>query len=162
MYIASRARWGSRSASVASSTADVERRRVSRDRRRRRRPVGVGELRAAAPPHRLDEVGVAVVDEIRERRGLAVLLAHEEHRRERRQQDRRSGEAVAWIVERGVGEHPCSRWRVADVVVVGVEHDETAVIDVVRGRTVAAIEAGRVLPRVDPPTLPGLGDIGRT
>ena len=122
-------------------------------------PVGARELALAALADGLDEVGVAVVDEVRERRSLAVLLAHEQHRRERRQQDRRGGEPVTRIVDRRVREQAGAGGRVADVVVVGVEDDEASVVDVVGRRTVAAVEARRVLARVDPAAVPRRGEI---
>ena len=104
-------------------------------------PVGAGELPLAPGPDRLDQLGVAVVDEVRERRGFAVLLAHEQHRRERRQHDGGRSESVAWIVRVGIGEQAGPRGRVADVVVVGVEHDETSVVDVVSRRSATPTEA---------------------
>ena len=107
-------------------------------------------------PRRLEQLGVAVVDEERERRRLAVLLAHEQQRRERRQQHgRRGDEAPAVVVRRA---RPGG--RVADVVVVGREHDEPLVGDVADRAAVAPAAVARAPAVEHPAVVQRLGEVG--
>ena len=96
-------------------------------RRGRRRvvPHAVGELLPAALPCGRQDVDVGVIDEERERRRLGVLLAHEDEGRERAQQHGGGGHEPAGPAVR----RPLAVGRVADVVVVGAERDQAAVVD---------------------------------
>jgi len=84
-----------------------------------------------------------MVDEIREGRGLSVLLAHEQERHARRAQDEHRSEAQA----RGVDQagQPLAAGPVASVVVVEREDHETPGFDADRRRAVAAPAVRRVL-----------------
>ena len=92
-----------------------------------------GELAPAAVARGGGDLLVDVVGEELKGRGLAVLLAHEEHRRERRQQRAERGERA------GRGREAVAEGAVADLVVVLVEDDE------LRGRAVAGRRAEAAL-----------------
>ncbi len=65
--------------------------------------VGVAtEFGRATPSNCLDEIGIAVVDEVGERRRLGVLLAHEQQRDERREQQRSAASLArgGWLDQR--------------------------------------------------------------
>jgi len=105
----------------------------------------VGDHLLGTPaPHAVQEDGVGMVDEIREGRGLSVLLAHEQERHARRAQDEHRSEAQA----RGVDQagQPLAAGPVASVVVVEREDHETPGFDADRRRAVAAPAVRRVLP----------------
>ena len=82
----------------------------------------VGELGGTAGAHGGDEIRIGVAHEVRERRRLAVLLAHEEQRDERGEQDGRGRDLGA----AGPGERleSLTPGAVADLVVVLRAHHE--------------------------------------
>ena len=69
---------------------------------------------------------------------------------------------MARVVRVRLAEHAGAGWGVAHMVVVGVEHDEAAMVDVVSGCSMATIEAGGVLAGVHPPPVPCPCDVGGT
>ena len=103
------------------------------------------ELGAPSAPHRLDQRGIRVVDEVRERARLAVLLAHEEQWEERRAQHGGGGDPQPIVVHDGA--QPIPDRTVSDLVVVLGEHDE-ALARQARPRT------GRSDGRATPSTAP--------
>ena len=118
-------------------------------------PPGGGELGLPAGLRGGEQLEVGVVDEEREGRRLGVLLAHQEQRRERPEDDGGGGhEAPGPAVRRAL-----AVGGVADVVVIGGEHDEAAGIDVVGRPTMAATPERRV-PAVEHPAVgEGVGEV---
>ena len=109
-------------------------------------PGEVGELLAPSAADRLDEVGVAVGRDVRERVRLGVLLAHEQHRHVRQgEQQRRGGLAC---LERGEVGQPVPGRAVADLVVVLQAGHEAVVGHVRGGRADGAAPVGGPAPRV--------------
>ena len=113
---ASRVRPRGDSRSDQSSAGGRERRGVLRVGDGRDVPLHPRELAEPALRHRPAEVGLGVGGEERERRGRAPLLAHEQHRRERRGQREQRGHGEPVVVER-LGQ-PVAAGAVADLVVV--------------------------------------------
>jgi hypothetical protein len=95
-----------------------------------------------------------VVGEELERRRLAVLLAHPQHRREGREQ-RAERSQRARLDRQSVTEG-----AVADLVVVLVEDDEALGRDVVGARAEAAAARARIVAVVDVRAAEGLGQLG--
>src|SRR5439155_15627158 len=95
----------------------------------------------------LDQIGIRVRGEVLERRGLAVLLAHEEHRNERRKDDRGRGEAQ--LRGRDDGGETLAAHAVADLVMVLREDDELRAVARARPRAVFSLAERRVLSDVE-------------
>ena len=106
-----------------------------------------GELGLAAAPHRIDQCGIAVVDEVGEGSGLAVLLTHEQQREERREQRGRRREPQPVLVDDR--REPVTDRAVPDLVVVLGEHDEPLPGEPGRRSTETVVTKGRVPTGVD-------------
>ena len=117
----------------------------------------LGELAGPPGAHRLDELLVAVVDEVGERRGLAVLLPHEEQRNAGGQQEEGRGQLC--LFGRDQGHQPVTSGAVADLVVVLGEEHEALGRDVDRGGAVVATPEIRVFSLVDEALVHGPGDV---
>src|SRR5690349_12155327 len=96
------------------------------------------ELLLAPLTRRLGDRGIVVVGEELERRRLAVLLAHEEERDLRREEEARGGDAAR------LGRQPVALCAVADLVVVLRVDDETPVVLVCARKVGDGAEAGVV------------------
>ena len=120
-----------------------------RGERRERR-----ELRAPALAGGVGDQRVDVVGEELERRVLAVLLAHEQQRHERREQGAEGGQRTSRRRQ------PVAHGAVADLVVVLVEHDEPVGRHVVGRSAEAPAAKARVDPVVDVGAVQRLGQIG--
>src|SRR5262249_39287041 len=118
------------------------------------RLLGRFELFASSFPHRVDQPGIAVADEVRKRRALAVFLAHEKKRNVRRQQYSPGGELgrfEAREMDQALAAHP-----IADLIVVLREDDEAFSRNVARGATVAPLAERREFAGIDKALAKGL------
>ncbi len=103
-------------------------------------PAEGGELLSPPPAHRLDEALVRVADEIEERRGLAVLLSHEEEGDVGREKNDPGGEFQAF--QGGEGREPLGEHPVSHLVVVLREDHQLTRVHVAGGIAVAAVAVG--------------------
>ncbi len=94
--------------------------------------------------------------EVEERARLAVLLAHEQERHVRREEDERGREPQAF--ERHQAREPLAERAVADLIVVLREHDEPVGRHVGRRRTVTLVAERRVRTVVDEAVAKALRD----
>ena len=116
-----------------------------------------GELLGPAGSDRLHQGGVAVVDEIRKRRRIAVFLAHEQQGHAGGEQNERGRQLG--LFQSHQGDQPVTSGAVADVVVILGEDDEALRWNGRRRSAVVAIPEHGVLALVDEPLVHGPRDV---
>ncbi len=120
-------------------------------------PPEGGEFLPASSPHRFNEVGIGVADEVRKGRRLSVLLPHEEERNEGRKQHDPSRELHPFEADKLT--QPFAPHPVSHLVVVLRKDHEHMRRDIPRGISVPTVAIGGVLARIDEPLAKGLDEI---
>src|SRR6476661_373665 len=105
------------------------------------------ELELAPAPHRFDQRGIGMVDEIGKRRLFGVFFTHEQQWNIRRQ-ERQPGRKLE-IFQRNAGAQAIAKAAIADLIVVLCKDDKTAGRNVARGAPVAPSTKFGILAGVD-------------